>query len=480
MLQLLLDPDSALPLADQIVIGIRTRIEDRVLRPGMRLPPIRDFAERHAVSRYTVVEAYDRLVAMGYARSRRGSGFYVEGRPAPGVGTPARGELAQTFDKAGLLHRSLDEAPNRLKVGLGWLPPEWHDEAGVRRHLRTLSRQPRAKVTSYGSAQGYAPLREQLRVKLAESDIPASADQIVLTNGATHALDIVIRHLLKSGDCVFVDDPGSWNLFANLRLFGVNLVGVPRHVQGPDPATLEALLAEHRPKAFFTQSVLQNPTACDLSPANAFRILQLAEKHDFMVVEDDVYGDFHPSQPARLATLDQLRRVIYVGSFSHTLSGNLRVGFLACQPDLAASLTDVKIVTCLCSSEFAEQLVYQMLTEGHYRKYVERLRVRLLEAAAKTLRMLERSGFTVFAEPAGGMFVWAKARGLHDAARLASEAAAEDIMLAPGHVFRPQMQPTPYLRFNVAYAQDPRLERFLDRAANRPQSVAPGDAEVVS
>jgi len=299
----------------------------------------------------------------------------------------------------------------------------------------------------------------------------------VLTIGATHALDIVVRHLLKPGDCVFVDDPGSWNLFANLRLFGVKLAGVPRYVQGPDPATLEGLLKEHHPKVFFTQSVLQNPTACNLAPASAFRILQLAEKHDFMVVEDDTYCDLHPGQATRLATLDQLHRVIYVGSFSHTLSGNLRVGFFACEPDLAASLTDVKIVTCLCSSEFAEQLVYQMLTEGHYRKYVDRLRVRLLEATATTLRMLERSGFSVLAEPAGGMFVWAKARGLRDAARLAIQAAAEDIMLAPGHVFRPQLQPTPYLRFNVAYAQDPRLERFLDGAANRPQLAVAEDAE---
>lgn len=479
MLQLALDPASSLPLTDQIVHGIRTRIEERVLRAGMRLPPIRDFAQRHAVSRYTVVAAYDRLVAMAYVRSRRGAGFYVEGQPAPAVGTPARGELAQTFDRAGLLHRSLDEGPNRLKVGLGWLPPDWHDEEGVRRHLRQLSRQPRVKVTSYGSAQGYPPLREHLRLKLAEWGVPASAEQIVLTIGATHALDVVVRHLLKPGDCVLVDDPGSWNLFANLRLFGVKLLGVPRLANGPDLDALEAVLAEHRPKVFFTQSVLQNPTAGDLAPASAFRILQLAEKHDFLVVEDDTYGDFHPGQPTRLASLDQLQRVIYVGSFSHTLSGNLRVGFLACQPELAARLTDVKIVTCLCSSEFAEQLVYQMLIEGHYRKYVERLRTRLLDATGKTLRMLERSGFTIFAEPAGGMFVWAKARGLDDAARLASQAAAVDIMLAPGYAFRPQLQPSPYLRFNVAYAQDPRLEDFLDAAAQRRPAALPGDADAI-
>lgn len=465
MLHLSIDPASALPLVDQIVGGIRARIEDRVLRPGMRLPPIRGFAEGHGVSRFTVVEAYDRLVALGYLRSRRGSGFYVEAREHAASAAPVMGQVARAFDTAGVLHRSLEEGSGHLKVGVGWLPPQWHDEPGLRRHLRALARAPKAKVTCYGTPQGYAPLREQIRVKLAELDIGATPGQIVLTHGATQALDILARYLLRPGDCVFVDDPGYWNLFANLRLYGVNLVGVPWTRQGPDPAALEALLAEHRPKAFFTHSVLHNPTGCDLSPAHAFRILQLADRHDFLVIEDDTYSDFHPGPATRLATLDQLRRVVYVSSFSKTLSANLRVGFLACHPDLAAELTDIKIVTSVSTSEFAEQLVLEMLTEGHYRKHVERVRGRLLEATGRTLRLLERHGFAVHAEPAGGMFLWAAAPGIGDAAQLAGRGAQAGIMLAPGHIFRPQLQPSPYLRFNVAYAVDPRLERFLDTLA---------------
>lgn len=112
-------------------------------------------------------------------------------------------------------------------------------------------------------------------------------------------------------------------------------------------------------------------------------------------------------------------------------------------------------------------LTAELPQNGHYRKYMERLRIRLLDATAWTLRLLERHGFSVFAKPAGGMFVWARAGGLQDTARLASQAAAVDILLAPGHVFRPQMQPSPFLRFNVAYAQDPRLEDFLDHGADR-------------
>ncbi len=467
MLQLSLNADSQMPLVDQIVAGVRSHIDDRMLRTGMRLPPIRQFAEQHAVSRFTVVEAYDRLVALGYVNSRRGSGFYVAGSgQAPAVEIPA-GELERAFDNAGVMYQSLEDAPGRLKAGVGWLPPEWMDEEGVRRNVRALSRRPDVHATTYGTALGYRPLREQLRVKLGEMGVSAQPDQIVLTHGATQALDIVTRTLIRPGDCVLVDDPGYWNLFANLRLYGANLIGVPRTANGPDPDALEALLAEHRPKAFFTHSVLHNPTSGNLSPANAFRVLQLAEKHDFLIVEDDAYGDFHPGPATRLAQLDQLNRVVYVGSFSKTLSADLRVGYLACHPDLRARFSDVKIVSCVSTSEFAERMVYLMLTEGHYRKFIERVQGRLADAASRTLRMLERSGLAPHLEPKGGMFVWAEVPDIGDATALASDAAAQGIMLAPGSIFRPQPQASPFLRFNVGYALDKRLERYLGEALPR-------------
>lgn len=463
-MQLSLNTQSNLPLVDQIVSGVRQLIDDRVQRPGMRLPTIRGFADTHEVSRFTVVEAYDRLVALGYLQSRRGSGFYVATRQEALV-APQRGrENERAFDNAGLMYQCLDDTVEQVKVGAAWLPPEWMDEEGIRRNIRNLARRTDTRVVGYGTPRGYRPLREQLQIKIGEMGIAANAGQIVLTQGATQALDIIARYLLKSGDCVFVDDPGYWNYFAALRLYGVNLIGVPRTPDGPDPDAFERLLAEHRPKFFYTNSVLHNPTACSLSPAVAFRLLQLAEKHNFLIVEDDICADFHPGPTTLLAQLDQLRRVIYVGSFSKTLSANLRVGFLVANAELAAAFTDVKIISALSSSEFSERLVYLMLTEGHYRKFIERTRSRLAQATDGTLKLLEKMGMKVYAEPKGGMFVWAEAPGISDSVHLASQATQSGIMLAPGNIFRPQMQPSPWLRFSVAYTLDPKLERFLGEA----------------
>lgn len=458
-----LDPNDALPLTDQIVAAVRSQIDDRVLRPGMRLPPIRRFADEQAVSRFTVVEAYDRLVAQGYLVSRRGAGFYVAPRRVKEIAAEPS-MLERAVNTIWLLRQGFDSDSERLKVGAGWLPADWMDDEELRRNIRTLSRRGDLDLVSYSSPQGYLPLRQQLQVTLGDLGIAAQPHQILLTQGATQALDLVARRLIRPGDCVLVDDPGYWTLFGNLRLHGARLVGVPRNLDGPDVAALEALLGEHKPKLFFTHSVLHNPTAANLSAATAYRVLQLAEQHDFMIVEDDTYADFLAGPSTRLATLDQLRRVIYIGSYSKTLSANLRVGFAACHPDLASELTDLKLLTALPGSEFSERLVYLMLTEGHYRKYLERVRARLEERTHATLRLLERRGLTTYTEPKGGMFAWAMAEGLADAAPLADRAARAGIMLAPGKLFRPRMEPSPWLRFNVAFAGDKRLDRFLGEA----------------
>lgn len=460
-MQIQIDGSRNQPLVEQIVAAIRGQIDDRILRPGMRLPPIRRLAEVQGVSRFTVVEAYDRLVAQGYLDSRRGSGFYVAARQPAEAEPESMERVERAIDAAWLMREMSTREGERVLAAAGSLPPHWLEEDEVLRSLRQLVRRPEHRVTSYGTPQGFAPLREQLQIRLAEVGVRAQPSQIVLTYGATQALDLVARYFLKAGDGVLVDDPGYWNLFANFRLQGLRPLGVPRDADGPDLDVLEQILAHEKPRLFFTQSVLQNPTSSCLSPATAFRLLQLAEKYDFMIVDDDIYGDMMRGPATRLASLDQLQRVVHVGSFSKTISGNLRVGYLACRHDLARALTDVKIMTTLSSPELAEQMVHLMLTEGHYRKYAERLQSRLLRATEKTCRMLERLGLRLDYEPRGGQFVWARAPGIQDTTALARAGVGQGIVLAPGAVFRPNGQPSPYLRFNVACSEHPRLERFL-------------------
>ena len=192
-------------------------------------------------------------------------------------------------------------------------------------------------------------------------------------------------------------------------------------------------------------------------------VLEAAERHNFTVVEDDIFCDLQVRTTPRLATLDQLNRVIYARSFSKTLSGSLRVGFLACSQDIANELTDIKMLTSITTSQFTERLIYLMLVDGHYRKYLSRLHERLGEARLNVVRAFERIGLELYVEPTDGMFVWARLPHIDDSLALAEGAQRHGIMLAPGAVFRPHLERSAWMRFNVTVCEDKRVQDWLQR-----------------
>jgi DNA-binding transcriptional MocR family regulator len=465
MLSLTVSQNSDQPLAEQIVAGLKRQIDDRQLRPGSKLPSIRGFADAHGVSRFTVVEAYDRLVALGYLQSRRGAGFYTSAGPAAAHIAPSD-DHKRNEQLVWLIRQLLSADNNTALAGGPWLPNSWLDETGIRQSLNVLARKNGAYLLEYGHPFGYLPLREHLALTLAGIGITAHAGQILLTQGTSQGLELVIRYLLKPGDAALVDDPGYYNMFGNLRLQGVNMLAVPRNPDGPDLAALEKLAAAHRPNVYFTQSVMQNPTGTDMSPHVGFKVLQTAERHNFTIVEDDIFCDLQVKPTPRLATLDQLNRVIYVRSFSKTLSGSLRVGFVACLQDTANQLADIKMLTSITTSQFTERLIYLMLVDGHYRKYLSRLHERLGAARLDVVRAFERIGLELFVEPADGMFVWARFPHIEDSLALAETARHGGMMLAPGTVFRPHLERSPWMRFNVAVCEDRRVQDQLERLAS--------------
>jgi DNA-binding transcriptional MocR family regulator len=199
------------------------------------------------------------------------------------------------------------------------------------------------------------------------------------------------------------------------------------------------------------------------SVAQLHRLLQLAEMHDFVLVENDIYADMDATSRTTLASLDQLRRVVYVGSYSKTISPNLRVGYLLARPDLSAQFVQLKMIAGLTSSDIAERITFGAITDGRWRKHLKSLRDRLGEAHRQVSRRLLGLGFEIFHEPEAGMYLWARHPDIADSAVLSQSATQEGIMLGPGQLFLVEPRPTGWLRFNVAFCADERLWRFLDQ-----------------
>jgi DNA-binding transcriptional MocR family regulator len=361
-----------------------------------------------------------------------------------------------------LLRNLLRQIPDANQPGGGLLPATWLDSELVAAAIRAAGRSAGSALLGYGTAEGYLPLRQQLAQRLALAEIAATPEQIVTTTGVTHAIDLVARRFVAPGDTVFVEDPGWFVMFGRFAAFGAQVVGVPRGPDGPDLAVLANLLARHRPKLMVLNSVLHNPTGGTLSAANAHGLLKLAEEHGFMLIEDDVYGDLHRGRALRLASLDQLKRVVYLGGFSKTLAASLRVGYIAAAPELARELTDLKMLTGLTAPELGERVVARILAEGQYRRHAERLRGKVDAARDRTARALERMGAKLAAPPEAGMFLWADFG--RDTNAIAVEGSAQGILCAPGSLFSPTQLPSTRMRVSAATCLNPAALRFLGAA----------------
>ncbi|MFT8420407.1 MAG: PLP-dependent aminotransferase family protein [Gluconacetobacter sp.] len=322
--------------------------------------------------------------------------------------------------------------------------------------MRAVGRTADDAFLSYGDPRGYPQLRAQLASILQSQGIAAHPDQHLMTTaGVTQGLDLILRLLVQPGDTVLVEDPGWFLIFGRLAAYGTRIVGVPRGPEGPDMEALDRLAATYRPKLFLINSAVHNPTGHTLMASAAYDVLRLAEKHDFLIIEDDTYADFHPGAPIRLAALDRLRRVILVGGFAKTLAAGLRVGMLAASPDLIARLTDLKLLVGLTTPNLGESVVHHLLREGHYMRHLARVRQRVDEARHRCIEALTECGLTLPHLPYAGMFVWADCG--RDSEGVARHASEHGVLLAPGSLFSPTQAPSTMLRFTVSIADTPKL-----------------------
>ena len=461
-------------LSEQIANQIKLQIRQGDLAPGAKLPSLRHYSQIKGVAKNTVVQAYELLVADGYVEPRHGSGFYVVGVPQAPVSAE---RWAPALDHAlagiGIDRSAFHLAGGGHSVGEGLPPSAWLENCRLDRYMHKIGRSGLGSVFRYGDPYGYLPLRQSISQKLGAYGIEARSDQIILTQGAYQAVDILIRHMVRPGDTVLVDAPGFYPTFNKLSLQGARIIGVPRTPLGPDLVFLKRALRASRAKLFFTQSVGHNPTGSDISAETARELLALAASAGLTIVDDDALADYKPGHCARLASLDQLENTIYVGSFSKSLSSVVRVGFLACAPRHVRELVSAKTVLSLNSSPFAERTVHAVITEGRFHKHVLDLQQRTRRAVKDALRQFGKHGATVFCTPEHSLFLWVKLPGVEDAAACTRALLERGFALTPGAIFLPEPGAvSPWFRFNVGFMQDAERMSALWRAIATQQRGA--------
>lgn len=446
----------------RVIANILNAIEQERLPPGARLASIREAARQYGVSKNTIIDAYDQLVAMGRVRARHGAGFFVV-KPTLLETIETSEEFNEAVDSISLLREQL-VGNFAVRVGDGRAPASWMGGISLARQAKKLISDIDSDI-EYGAPQGFLPLRDTLSRLLSERSIHASPDHVLLTFGANHAFDLIIRHFVKPGDSVLVETPGYYPLFGKLRLSRAKLIGVSRSHEGLDLDDLERKIKQYRPGLFFLQPNAHNPTGSTLPPHQLHKLLTIAERYNIVLVEDDVFGDLLPRGSSHLAALDGLNRVIYVGTFSKTLSTGIRSGYLVASPALVRALTDIKMLTVVSSSTFSERLIHGMINQGRYRRHLVQLRERVAKASVSAVLALREIGIEQTAGPNAGYYLWGHFPAYVNTLQLAKKASDEGIFLAPGAIFslRPNGSDASAIRVHIAYANDQRFIDFIKR-----------------
>ena len=458
---------AAQTLTEQLAERFAARIRDRLLAPGARLPSVRQCAAQHGLNPSTVVAAYDLLLAQGLVEARPHRGFFVRERSQQrevAAAAQAAPRRAAPLSAATLIRGMFHPSGGKPQPGMGVFPSDWLESTFMPAAVRKVSGNAALADSSlrYGEPLGDAHLRRVLAARLQGLGLPADPALIITTVGATHALDIVSRTLLKAGDAVMVEEPGWAVEFARLDALGMRILPVPRGPAGPDLAVMARYCEAHAPKLFVSVSVLHNPTGYCLSPASAHRVLQLAQQHDFHIVEDDTYSHIAPEHATRMSVLDGLQRTIYVSGFAKILVPNWRVGYLVAPADLTERLLDTKLLATLTTPSLLERALAHCIESGQLRRHAERIRTRLEAARSRSVKLAQAAGCRFVAEPAG-LFGWVDT-GV-DTEALAQRMLDEDILIAPGALFHAARTPGTLMRINFATTQDAAFWKVFRRLA---------------
>ncbi|QQB37420.1 PLP-dependent aminotransferase family protein [Achromobacter deleyi] len=456
-------------------------------RVGERLPSVRELATAHDVSVATAVRCYRQLEREGYAEARYKSGTYVADWKAL---RQARGRLPAMASErsagmeyerlASLQHRmtqlyALTAQPLPLALHLASAAPDWYPcDALARIAQRQLRQQPLA-LGAYPSGTGLPAFKTELLAHLAGCGIDAAPDELLITNGATEAMQIALRAAARPGDTIIVESPVYFGLLQTLEHLGMRALEVPCVPgQGLSLEALEYAL-EHQAdvRAVVVMPTFQNPLGDCMPDAAKQRLLKIAQRHDLTVIEDDAFGDLghRTERPPALKAWDRDGRVIYCGSCSKSMAPAFRLGWVL-GGKRQRQLESLKISNSLAAPLLEQQVLADYMKAGKLPAHLRKLRTRLasiVPLARDKVRQNFPAG-TRIGGPEGGWWLWLQLPEPTDTLALLRTAVAQGISYTPGTLFSASGKYGDCLRLNIARPWTPELAaglRALGEAASR-------------
>lgn len=459
------------PAYQKLAGTLEAMIRSRSLRPGDRVPSVRQFSAQQRVSVPTALHAYVTLESRGLIEARPKSGFYVRARladlvPAPrtATGRPKVTDLS-TLDPLDSLLADHNN-PDLIPLGAALPGPELLPSLKLARSMGVIARRLGPESVGYDMAPGNLSVRQAIARRSLEWGGALRPEDLVIVNGGTEGLTLALRATCEPGDTVAIESPCYFGLVAMLRDLGLKALPIPVDcTHGLDLDALEAALAKTRIAACVVMPNFQNPTGTFMPDAARERLFTLLKTKRVPLIEDDIYGDLphEGRRPRCLKALDPSGDcVILCGSFSKTLAPGYRVGYLAAGRwhDRALAL---KKSTTLANATLPTLAIGEFLRNGGYDRYLRSIRETFRQQVAKMREAVVESfpeGICL-SRPLGGFLLWCELPEKADSLELFRRARESGISVAPGPLFSATGGHRNCIRLNCGHAWNPAIERSI-------------------
>jgi DNA-binding transcriptional MocR family regulator len=462
-------------LYQQLANDLSALIRAGALKPGDRVPSVRETSRERGMSPATVIHAYELLEGRGFIETRPRSGYYVGNHwstPAPQPRTSRPSPRTALLDVSELVFEVLESLRNRELVSMGsaFPSPTLFPLPRLAALLGASARQMNPWSTVEDLPCGSAELRRQISRRYLRAGATVSPDEIIVTSGALEALNLALQSLTRPGDLIAIESPAFYGCLQAVEALGLKAIEIPTHpAQGVDLAYLAGILDKHPVRACWFMTSFQNPLGARMPDEARRELVELLQARAVPLIEDDVYAElyFGTRRPQSTKAFDHKGLVLNCGSFSKCLAPGYRIGWVAAGR-FAKTVGRRKVMSSLSTNVPAQEAIARYLQQGGYDRHLGALRRTLAaqqKAALRALRAHLPPGFTV-TQPEGGYFLWLELPDHVDAIEVHHKALEHGFSIAPGPIFSARREFTHCVRLNYGHEWTAASERAIKALAS--------------
>ncbi len=428
MFNIKIDRLCKIPVYKQIIFEIKTRISTGILEDNYQLPSTRKLSKILGVSRITIYQAYEELIAQGYLFSKEGSYTYVKGSRIDPIKITNKSvlswdnlisEKSKEFNTDSYHNNIPDNNQSDfIDMKSFYSDKKLYPVDSFRKVFNNTLMKKGSELFTYGNSYGYAPLRSALAKNFINYGINVENQNIIITAGSLNAIKIITELLVSPGDNIVVEAPTFHQVLPIFRAHEAKILDIKMNRQGMDLISLEQTLQHNKTKFIYTMPTFHNPTGITTANDHRNRLLELSKEYKVPIMEDgfDDEMKFFGKVPMSLKTMDVFQTVIYIGTFSKVLFPGLRLGWIVADKKLISLLSNVIKYNYLTLNQPIQAAMAEFIDNGYYdlhlKKVFKAYRKRM-KLAIKILKRFFNEPEFYYIEPSGGYHTWIELKNVY-------------------------------------------------------------------